>query len=83
METNKNKEEPEEMQHESELVTGNEPEKPGILEILSGIIAIIMVVSTIWMAKILASGGPNGALEIVVTVIGSISVLLMGAASFM
>ena len=83
--TNKDKEEQqlEETQHEPKLLTANESKKPKAIEILAGIAVLIMIISIIWMAKILVSGGPKGVLETIVTIIGCISALLMGASSFM
>lgn len=72
----------EETQHESELIAANESKKPGILGFVAGISVIIMIVSIIWMAAIVISGGPEGVFQTGVTIIGCISALLMLVSAF-
>lgn len=72
----------EKTQHEPKLVEANESKKPGIVGVLAGISVIVMIVSIIWMAAILVSGGPKGVLQTAVTIIGCISALLMLASAF-
>ncbi len=71
-----------ETQHEPKVVAANESKKPGIIGIFAGILVIVMIVSIIWMAAILVSGGPEGVLQTWVTIIGGISTLLMLASAF-
>ena len=72
----------EETQHVSELIAANESKKPGILGFVAGISVIIMIVSIIWMAAIVISGGPEGVFQTGVTIIGCISALLMLVSAF-
>jgi hypothetical protein len=53
-----------------------------IERILPFIIIVIMFGSIIWMTHILCNGGPKGALEIIVTIIGCLSCITVIATSF-
>lgn len=80
----KNKKDPqlEEQEKHGPEASSTKHAKILIERILPFIIIVIMFSSIIWMTHILCNGGPKGALEIIVTIVGCLSCITVIATSF-